>query len=230
MDSNDNGIKSASALHGVEKHNVESLEDTESAPAQTGMAPGHRAAVEKRLKRKLDARCTLFVLIYILNYLDRNNIAAARLKGLQSDLHMTDTQYATCLSILYVGYILMQVPSNMVVNRISRPSLYISVSMLLWGLISTMSGVVKSFGAMVAVRFCLGFVEAAFLPGALLILRGFGACGVAVAVLDRGRGDNGDGAGGGVYIAGPAAQCEGVYRGGEAGGAVEDDGGRGRGG
>ncbi|KAF2009155.1 tartrate transporter [Aaosphaeria arxii CBS 175.79] len=68
------------------------------------------------------------------------------------------------------GYILMQIPSNMVINRISRPSLYISVAMLLWGAISTLSGNVHNFGGMVAIRFCIGFVEAAFLPGALLIL------------------------------------------------------------
>jgi len=42
--------------------------------------------------------------------------------------------------------------------------------MLLWGMISTLSGNTHSFGGMVAVRFCIGFVEAAFLPGALLIL------------------------------------------------------------
>lgn len=130
----------------------------------------HRQQVEKKLKRKLDARCSLFVLIYIMNYLDRNNIAAARLKGLQDDLKLDDTQYATCLSILYVGYILMQVPSNMFINRISRPSLYISCAMLLWGLVSTLSGVVHNFTGMVMIRFFLGFVEAAFLPGALLIL------------------------------------------------------------
>lgn len=124
----------------------------------------------------------------IQNYLDRNNIAAARLKGLQDDLEINDTQYATCLSILYVGklrncsperkhvayvktgYILMQVPSNMFINKISRPSLYIAAAMLLWGLISTLSGNVHNFAGMVAVRFFLGFVEAAFLPGALLIL------------------------------------------------------------
>lgn len=64
----------------------------------------------------------------------------------------------------------MQVPSNMFINRIQRPSLYISAAMLLWGIISTLSGNVHSFGGMVAVRFFLGFVEAAFLPGALLIL------------------------------------------------------------
>lgn len=75
------------------------------------LAPGteRRIAVEKRMKRKLDLRCSLFVLIYILNYLDRNNIAAARLRGLQEDLQLSNTEYSTCLSILYVGYILMQV-------------------------------------------------------------------------------------------------------------------------
>lgn len=63
------------------------------------MDPERRKVVEKSLKRKLDARCSLFVLIYIMNYLDRNNIAAARLKGLQEDLGINNTQYATCLSI-----------------------------------------------------------------------------------------------------------------------------------
>jgi MFS family permease len=138
--------------------------------APAAMDPEHRARVEKSLKRKLDARCSLFVLIYIMNYLDRNNIAAARLGGLQEDLNINDQEYATCLSILYVGYILMQVPSNMFINRIARPSLYIAAVMLVWGLISTLAGVVHSFAGMVSVRFFLGFVEAAFLPGALLIL------------------------------------------------------------
>lgn len=134
------------------------------------MSPERRQQVEKTLKRKLDMRCSLFVLIYIMNYLDRNNIAAARLGGLQEDLGIDNTQYATCLSILYVGYILMQVPSNMIINRIPRPSIYISVVMLLWGMISTLSGNTHNFAGMVAVRFFIGFVEAAFLPGALLIL------------------------------------------------------------
>ncbi|KAL7629834.1 hypothetical protein AAE478_001357 [Parahypoxylon ruwenzoriense] len=157
------------------KQNVEALEhstmsgDNGQKPAANLMDPAHRVLVEKSLKRKLDARCSLFVLIYILNYLDRNNIASARLKGLQTDLNLDDTQYATCLSILYVGYILMQVPSNMFINRIQRPSLYISCAMLLWGLISTLSGNTYNFTGMVLVRFFLGFVEAAFLPGALLI-------------------------------------------------------------
>ncbi|RDH27538.1 major facilitator superfamily domain-containing protein [Aspergillus welwitschiae] len=153
-----------------EKPTTESVKGSHPAATSLGMDPARRAQVEARMKRKLDARCSLFVLIYIMNYLDRNNMSAARLKGLQEDLDMDYSEYATCLSILYVGYILMQVPSNIFINRIQRPSLYISFVMLLWGLVSTLSGVVHSFGGMVAIRFFLGFVEAAFLPGALMIL------------------------------------------------------------
>ncbi|KAH8910359.1 major facilitator superfamily transporter [Coniochaeta sp. PMI_546] len=157
-----------------EKGDISQLESTsprDNRPVDMAvMDPEHRARVEKSLKRKLDLRCSLFVLIYIMNYLDRNNIAAARLKGLQDDLKVTNTEYSTCLSILYVGYILMQVPSNMLINRIKRPSLYIGAAMLLWGLVSTLSGIATNFAGMVVIRFFLGFIEAAFLPGALLIL------------------------------------------------------------
>ncbi|KAF2865259.1 major facilitator superfamily domain-containing protein [Massariosphaeria phaeospora] len=155
----------ASAAH---EHRV--VDATSLGGQASHIDPERRTLVEKSLKRKLDSRCSLFVLIYIMNYLDRNNIAAARLGGLQKDLGIDYNQYATCLSILYVGYILMQVPSNIIINRISRPSIYISVAMLLWGMISTLSGTVENFAGMVAVRFFIGFVEAAFLPGALLIL------------------------------------------------------------
>ncbi|KAL3463428.1 major facilitator superfamily domain-containing protein [Aspergillus heterothallicus] len=164
--------KTGSDAAQIEKQNVETIEkhNARSGNPAAAMDPATRARVEKSLKRKLDARCSLFVLIYIMNYLDRNNIAAARLKGLQADLDLNYSEYATCLSILYVGYILMQVPSNIFINRISRPSLYISAVMLLWGLISTLCGVVHNFAGMVSIRFFLGFVEAAFLPGALMIL------------------------------------------------------------
>lgn len=71
---------------------------------------------------------------------------------------------------VYVGYILMQVPSNILINLISRPSFYIGAIMALWGTISLLSGLSQNFTHMVVIRFFIGFVEAAFLPGALLIL------------------------------------------------------------
>lgn len=80
-------------------------------PLVQAMLPAERMRLEKRLTRKIDLRLLPPVIImYIMNYLDRNNIATARLAGtpgLEEDLGLTDSQYETCVSILFVGYILM---------------------------------------------------------------------------------------------------------------------------
>lgn len=47
--------------------------------------PSRRPAIERRWKSKLHRRCGMFVLIYIMNYLDRNNISIVRLRGVQTD-------------------------------------------------------------------------------------------------------------------------------------------------
>jgi hypothetical protein len=63
------------------------------------MSPEKRAAAEAKLKRKIDLRLLpMIILMYILNYLDRNNIAAARLAGLQTDLKLTNVQYSVSLA------------------------------------------------------------------------------------------------------------------------------------
>ncbi|BGP18977.1 hypothetical protein JCM10213v2_007057 [Rhodosporidiobolus nylandii] len=129
-----------------------------------------RARLEKKLVRKLDARFAIFILIYILNYIDRNNASAARTKGFEADLNLKGREYDTLLSILYVGYILMQIPSNMIVQRTGRPSIYIPVCVALWGTISVLTGVTHDFVGALLTRFFLGFVEAAFFPGALMVL------------------------------------------------------------
>ncbi|KAG1755747.1 major facilitator superfamily domain-containing protein [Suillus lakei] len=121
-----------------------------------------RQRVEQSLLRKVDLRMSILVLIYILNYIDRNNAAAARLRGFEDDLHLEGQQFNTILSILYVGYTLMQVPSY-----IGRPSIYLPTCMAIWGFISVLTG---HFLGAVCTRFFLGFVEAAFFPGALFLL------------------------------------------------------------
>ena len=50
----------------------------------------------------------MIILMYILNYLDRNNIASAKLAGIVTDLNLSSVQYNTSVSILFVGYVLMQ--------------------------------------------------------------------------------------------------------------------------
>lgn len=88
----------------------------------------------------------------------RNNYAAARLQGLEEDLHLRGDQYQVGLSILFVAYILMQVPSNLVLNYIGRPSLYLGGFTVAWGLVSCLTYKVKTYGDIVACRFILGLV------------------------------------------------------------------------
>lgn len=129
------------------------------------------AELDKKVTRKIDLRLMpMLIYIYILNYLDRNNIASARLGGIEADLGLVGTQYQTAISILFVGYILFQIPSNMVLNWLGRPSLYIAILMTLWGAISACTGAVQSYGGLMAVRVLLGVVESGFFAGALNIL------------------------------------------------------------
>ncbi|KAF7593586.1 hypothetical protein BBP40_011206 [Aspergillus hancockii] len=101
---------------------------------------------EIRLVRKLDIRIMPSLWsMYFLNDIDRNAIANARLNNLEDDLGLHGTQYNTCISILFVGYLLMQIPSNMLMSsKKVRPSIYMSV--------------------------CRGITEAPFYPGALFLL------------------------------------------------------------
>ncbi|OQV04629.1 hypothetical protein CLAIMM_09484 [Cladophialophora immunda] len=127
--------------------------------------------VEKTLVRKIDIRVLpVIVLIYIMNYIDRNNYPAARLQGLQEDLNLTDKQYQIGLSILFVGYILMQVPSNMLLNSVSRPSWYLGACTMLWGLVSALTCLATNFSSILACRFLLGFIEAPLFPGVMFYL------------------------------------------------------------
>ena len=63
------------------------------------MSPLERDKFEKKLLRRIDLRLMpMTILMYIMNYLDRNNIASARIagpegKGLQDELGLTSTQY-----------------------------------------------------------------------------------------------------------------------------------------
>ncbi|KAG1779745.1 MFS general substrate transporter [Suillus placidus] len=156
-----------SLQYGASESGSNNLNDTPILPYVVEQS---RPAVEKRLLRKLDLRVAFLVLIYIVNYMDRSNAAAARLRGFEEDLNMKGNQFNTLISILYVGYVLMQAPSNIFLDRMKRPSLYLSSCMAIWGAITLFTGTVRTYHAALILRFLLGFVEAAFFPGAVFLL------------------------------------------------------------
>ncbi|KAL4071129.1 major facilitator superfamily domain-containing protein [Scleroderma yunnanense] len=151
---------------GVEEYGSFTDVDSRDADAVFG-GPENRKAVEKRLIRKLDLKLSFLLFISIMNYIDRSNVAAARLKGLEEDLHMTGQQFNTLISIMYIGYVLSQIPSNMFLNQLTRPSVYLSSCIFLWGMFSISIG---HYRAVLIFRFFLGFTEAVYYPGILFMI------------------------------------------------------------
>ncbi|KIY63734.1 MFS general substrate transporter [Cylindrobasidium torrendii FP15055 ss-10] len=136
-------------------------------------SPGspERIRAERELVRRLDLRLLPIVfLIFIMNYIDRQAVTTARLRGLEEDLKLSDVQYSTLLSTLYATYCTAQIPSNMILNWIRRPSWYIGGCVVCWGTISALTGVTQSFGGILACRLILGLPEAAFYPGTVYLL------------------------------------------------------------
>ncbi|KAE9378314.1 MFS general substrate transporter [Stipitochalara longipes BDJ] len=129
-----------------------------------------RSFSERKIVWKIDLHLiTALFGIFIFNILDRSNIASARLGGLQKDLKLTDTQYQTAVSIMFVGYLLGQIPSNLILTKLN-PSRYLPCAIIVWGGLSLATAGVKSFSGIFAVRFLIGFAESPFFAGALLLI------------------------------------------------------------
>lgn len=122
-------------------------------------------ATEKSLVRRLDLTLlpTLWIL-YLNNYLDRTNIAQARLNGMDRDIGLTGDDYNLAVSILTIGYMLAQLPSNMLLTRV-RPSIYLPVTCIVWSSVAIATAGVKNAQHLFVVRFFLGILEAPLFPG-----------------------------------------------------------------
>ncbi|KAJ6436151.1 ATP-dependent DNA helicase PIF1 [Purpureocillium lavendulum] len=170
-------VQSVHAMHpsDMDKRDAQVLEAEDGTKVAVAKADysGAREKTDPKeiaLVRKLD-RWIMPMLwsMYWLNYLDRNAIALARLNDLEEDLNLTGTQYQTCVSILFVGYILGQVPSNMFLTR-TRPSRYMGIMMMLWAIVSGLTAVSRNFVGLLLTRFFLGVTEAPYYPGAVYLL------------------------------------------------------------
>lgn len=103
--------------------------------------------------------------------LDQNAIANARLDSFEKDLGLVGNQFNICVSILYVGYTLIQIPSNMLMStgRV-RPSTWMAGWMIAWAIVSACTAAVHNFTGALIVRVLLGVTEAPFYPGAIYML------------------------------------------------------------
>ncbi|KAK3328685.1 major facilitator superfamily domain-containing protein [Cercophora scortea] len=123
------------------------------------------AVNEASLLRKLDIKLLPAVgVLYLLSFLDRSNVGNARIEGLLVDLKMTGNQYLTGLTLYFVGYVLFEVPCNIILKR-TTPRFWLPTLTILWGIVATLMGVVQNMSGFFAARFFLGVTESGLFPG-----------------------------------------------------------------
>lgn len=149
-------------LPAAEKPQLKSAGSSSTSPP-TGIDPW-------RLKAKIDWRVVPVVtLLYLLSFLDRSNVGNARIEGLTTSIHITGDQYLTGLTLYFIGYVLFEVPFNIVLKR-STPKLCLPTFTIIWGIVATLQGIIVNEAGYFAVRFFLGLTECGLFPGVLWYL------------------------------------------------------------
>ncbi|HET6764763.1 MAG TPA: MFS transporter [Longimicrobiaceae bacterium] len=141
-----------------------------TAPAAAPAAAGvDDAARERATLRKVTRRLIPFLFVlYIFNYLDRTNLGIAALE-MNLDLRFTAAVYGLGAGMFYLGYILFEVPSNLLLARVGA-RWWIARIMVTWGILASCMMFVRSPLTFYSLRFLLGVAEAGFFPGIIYYL------------------------------------------------------------
>ena len=107
-------------------------------------------------------------LCYVCSYLDRVNVGFAKLQ-MMSDLNLSEAVYGLGAGMFFVGYLLFEVPSNLIMQKVGA-RLWIARIMVTWGIISGAMMFVTTPTSFYIMRFFLGVAEAGFIPAILLYL------------------------------------------------------------
>jgi MFS family permease len=127
------------------------------------------AEIRRRVVKKVAWRITPFVaVLYFVNYLDRTNLAFAKLT-MNTDLGLTEAAYGLASGIFFIGYLLLEVPSNLALHRFGARR-WLARIMITWGAFATAMAFVPNEGTLYVLRFLLGVAEAGFFPGIILYL------------------------------------------------------------
>jgi ACS family tartrate transporter-like MFS transporter len=107
-------------------------------------------------------------LLFIVNYVDRTNVAMAKLTMLP-DAHLTETAYGFGAGLFFIGYFFFELPSNLILHRVGARK-WIARIMITWGLCASAMLLTRSPHTFYALRFLLGVAEAGFFPGIVFYL------------------------------------------------------------
>ena len=125
--------------------------------------------LERRTIRKVVFRLVpIFLLCNFANYLDRTNVGFAALT-MNRDMHFDGTTFGIGAGIFALGYVLFQVPSNVIMERVGA-RFWLALLMMLWGVISALNAVIWNETSFYVVRILLGAAEAGFAPAMIVYL------------------------------------------------------------
>ncbi|KAI2605593.1 MFS general substrate transporter [Hypoxylon sp. NC1633] len=149
-------------------HNKATVEELEKGSAI------QVSSIDKNLTRKvlwkLDTRILpVLAILFLCSFLDRTNVGNARLYNLEADINITDHQYDQGLAVFYASYILSEIPSNLILKKLT-PQIWLPCLTFLWGVSAMCLGFVQNFSGFVGVRVLLGLTEGGLLPGIVLYL------------------------------------------------------------
>ncbi|KAF7594757.1 hypothetical protein BBP40_008464 [Aspergillus hancockii] len=136
-----------------EKEGVMHLEhqpDHGLSPDEEAFLANFSEEAKAKVLRKVDWRLIpMLLLLYLVAYIDKTNIGNAKIEGLLASLGMNGEQYNIALSVFFIPFVLAEVPSNIILNRFKKPSIYLGSLIFIWGVVMTCTGFVQSFGALI---------------------------------------------------------------------------------
>ncbi|KAL2870160.1 major facilitator superfamily domain-containing protein [Aspergillus lucknowensis] len=144
------------------------LEKPNAHHEETAFTPQQR----RRLIRRIDARLVVTLgCLYCISLLDRTNLGAASVAGMQQDLDMnaSNNGYSITSLVFFITYTIFQIPATVVIRKVG-PRLFLASIVLLWGVIVIAIGFSPNWPTMAGMRVILGALEAGFYPGCVYLL------------------------------------------------------------
>ncbi|RZQ65074.1 MFS transporter [Amycolatopsis suaedae] len=135
-----------------------------------GLRTAKKITEGDRVLGKVALRIMPFLcLLYFVNYLDRVNIGFAAPNGMNAELGLTATAFGFASGIFFLGYLVLEVPSNLALHRFGARR-WMARIMISWGIVATAMAFVPNATTLIILRFLLGVAEAGFFPGIILYL------------------------------------------------------------
>src|SRR5215471_14394133 len=128
-----------------------------------------RDSIEARTIRKVRIRILPYVfLLFVIAFIDRINISFAEFT-MQRSLGITPQQFGLVFGIFFFGYFLFEIPSNLLLHKVGA-RVWIARILLTWGILASLTGLVRNVQQLYVLRFLLGLAEAGYFPGMVLYL------------------------------------------------------------